>query len=80
MPKEDHPFKYHELVRKLKQFGVSEVSAKRSGVVRQFVGIIEGRKQGFTLHVHSEHMEIKSHYIRAIRDRFKIPAEQFYEG
>lgn len=79
MPREDCPLRYHELVRKLRRFGVHEVPTKRSGVVRQFAGIVEGRKQGFTPHIHSENMEIKRPYIRAIRDRFKIPADQFYE-
>ncbi len=79
MPREDHPLKYSELVKKLKPFGVYESPTRRSGVVRQFVGIVEGRKQGFTLHVHNENMEIKRHYIRAIRDRFKISADQFYQ-
>ena len=63
----------------LKPFGVTEdTSRKRRGAVKALIGVVEGRKQGFTLHVHSEHQEISKHYIRAIRDRFKIPSDRFY--
>ncbi len=78
MPSEDHPISFRELVSRLKKFGVTESKTKSSGVVRKFVGMVEGRKQGFPLHVHNDNMEIDRHYLRAIRDRFKIPADQFY--
>lgn len=64
MPKEDRPLRYRELVARLKHFGVTEVPTKGRGAVRKFVGVVEGRKQGFVLHAHSEHDEIARHYLR----------------
>ena len=76
MPSEDHPIRYRELVAKLKRFGIQEKSGK--GVVRKFIGTVEGRKQSFPLHVHSENWEVATPYLQAIRRRFKIPADRFY--
>ena len=76
MPSQDHPLRYRELVARLKRF---EIEEKRCpGVLRKFIGVVEGRKQSFPLHPHSDNWEVPTHYIRAIRDRFKIPADKFY--
>lgn len=76
MPSEDRPLQYHELLARLRRFGIEEKIGK--GVLRKFVAIVEGRKQSFPLHVHSQKHESSRYYIRAIRDRFKIPVDKFY--
>ena len=77
MSSEDHPIRYRELVIKLKRFGILEKPGSH-GVTRKFIGIVEGRKQSYPLHPHSDNWEVPTHYLRAIRDRFKIPADIFY--
>ncbi len=79
MPNQDRPLRFRELVTKLKRFGIVEHPQKGKGSIKKFIGVVEGRKQGYSIHAHSENDEIDRHYLRAIRDRFKIPADAFYD-
>lgn len=77
MPSENHPLRYREIVARLKR--LRNVEEKRGkGVTRKLIGVVEGRKECYSLDVHNEHHEFSRHYTRAIRERFKISPSEFY--
>ena len=77
---EGHPLRYRELIECLKGFGVIEIRSGRGSRRMLYKPDVEGLKQSYPIHVHSEHDEVDIHIIRAILRRFKIPEDEFWSG
>jgi len=76
MPKAG-PLTYRELMRRLRQFGVTE---RVGGGSRRMLykDDVEGLKACYAIHVHSDNAEVHAHIIRTILRRFKISEDSFW--
>lgn len=77
MHTQDKPLPYREILSKLREFGVQEI--KRKGVKRMlYHPDVNGRPASYPMDIHKESQVFSRPVVRAIRNRFNIPLEQFY--
>ena len=82
MPKKlgDKPLKYRELRKRLRDLrGVKEIKKRAKGSERMFYHPnINGKPVFYPVKCHGEGDEISKPLVRATRQRFNIPIEEFY--
>jgi len=81
MPNPPGSLKYHELIRRLKKFGVEEHTKRGKGSERYLVRpIVPGSTRGpsTTIHCHGSGDEIKIGSITACLRRLAISPEEFW--
>lgn len=77
---EGHPVRYRDLLRCLKEFGVTEAVRKGKGSKRMlFKADVEGQKQSHPIHPHNNNDEVHTHIVKTVLRRFKIPEKAFWE-
>lgn len=75
----DKPLRYRELLSRLKKFGIQE-QIKKGSRRMLFHHNINGKSAFIPIHPHSEHDEMSRKIVRAVRERFKISIEDFYQN
>jgi len=84
MPKNpgDKPLKYRELRKKLRDLrGVQEIKKRAKGSERMFYHPnINGKPAFYPVKCHGEGTELSKEIVRAARQRFNIPIEEFYQS
>ncbi len=77
---EGHPLRYRELLGALKPFGVSEIRQGSGSRRMLFKADVEGLKQSYPIHPHSDNHEVDTHIIKTILRRFKISEDSFWNS
>ena len=78
-PSQDKPLRYRELRRKLGNFGVTEHRDRGKGSNRGlYHPNINGKPVWYYIKCHGEGDELSKAVVRAARERFNIPIEEFY--
>lgn len=74
---QDRPLRYREIIAYLKKFNIQEIPRKGAKRILYHPNI-KGKPASYPMDVHSKHQQFSRPVIRAIRDRFNISIDDFY--